>query len=58
MAIGTSAILVIVLILGLFLYWRKLMKRRPAYYNDILTNRDSMQGFDDEEPLFDSHLVL
>ncbi|XP_065056349.1 uncharacterized protein LOC135684612 [Rhopilema esculentum] len=51
-AIVSSVILAILLLIGLFAYWRKLKKKRPAYYNDITINAG------DEEPFMDSHLVL
>ncbi len=54
--IAVSVILVLLLILGLVVYWRRLKRRGPMYYNDIFVNR--ADNFEDDEPLFDSHLVL
>jgi len=51
-ALVTSVLLLATLILGIFVYWRRLKNRRPAYYNDINVNRE------DEDPFFDSHLTL
>ena len=48
----SSMILLLLLAVGLFAYWRRLKKRSPAYYNDITVNRY------DDEPLVDDHLVL
>eukprot|EP00794_Sanderia_malayensis_P012926 gene12926-14258_t len=58
-AIVVSVILVCLLTLGLIAYWRKLKRRgSPMYYNDIFVNRNSRSDLDDDEPLFESHLVL